>query len=105
MKVFEIDATGRKGELRLDDKRSLGSGGAGTVYSVTGESRYVVKIYHPNETRDNEEKIKSMIAAPPQGVDFEFHNIKFPQFTWPRAAVYSGVNGATAFGASTSTSI
>ena len=59
-----------KGEFIAVDEIALGSGGEGNVYEIKSPEIYlnhVAKIYHPRErTKIREEKLKYMIAYPPE---------------------------------------
>jgi len=66
--------------------RKLGSGGEGTVYSITDNPDLCVKIYHEQKrTPELEKKIKAMIDAPPKDPTIASGHYSI---CWPTHLVY-----------------
>jgi serine/threonine protein kinase len=72
----------------------IGKGGEGSVYSLTGVSGQVAKIYHQAlRTTDREKKLRAMIANPPEDSTCRLsppHN----SIAWPTDLLYENRNFA-----------
>ncbi len=56
-------------------------GGEGKVYDIVGNGHFVAKLYHEKgQTREKEEKLRAMLASPPQGMS--------GQIAWPCDILY-----------------
>ncbi len=56
-------------------------GGEGKVFDIVGNGDFVAKLYHDKgQTREKEEKLRAMLAAPPQGTS--------GQIAWPCDILY-----------------
>ena len=64
----------------------LGSGGEGDIYSVSGDSSKVAKLYHTDRvSRELEEKLRYMVNKPPR-------TEVLSQVAWPMDVLYDGSN-------------
>ena len=64
----------------------LGSGGEGDIYSVSGDSSKVAKLYHADRvSRELEEKLRYMVNKPPR-------TEVLSQVAWPMDVLYDGSN-------------
>ncbi len=86
MTLFGLN--GRKYEL---NQKPFSSGGEGDVYSISGVSDRVVKIYKTSRvTKELEEKIKLMVKRPPSSSVLN-------QVAWPIDAVYDSTDSFCGF--------
>ena len=65
--------------------QEIGKGGEGVVYTVDNDPSQVAKIYHPSlRLAEQEEKLRTMIAFPPQCG----HSSTHLAIAWPTALLY-----------------
>lgn len=86
----------KSGRTYVTPASSLKSGGEGAIFSITGDSKHVLKIYHskPN-LREIEEKLEMMVSNQPDPsvisqiawpVDLIYNSRKFAGFAMPNLA-------------------
>jgi len=70
--------------------RSLGRGGAGTVYLHPADSQQVIKLYHPDFLDSHNyigQKIIAMLNAPPAGQKIRYADKIYIQIAWPQEII------------------
>jgi serine/threonine protein kinase len=65
MKTLKVKTQKGGQDLTLDDSLLLGGGTEGAVYQVSGDDSLVVKIYHDRVGDEHANKLKVMVANPP----------------------------------------
>lgn len=90
-KTLLLKRPGEKPE-RVTLDQELKSGGAGTIYSITGDSNRVIKIYHEKTLVDEgvayQEKVESMLENVPSVPDLQTASGSIVQLAWPVATAY-----------------
>ena len=66
-------------------------GGAGSIWTVSGQKNIVAKIYHKDvNIREYQPKIEAMISSRPASLNKTSINTLFPPYTWPLSQLTQG---------------
>ena len=75
--------------IKLDEMKARG--GAGSIWTVSGQKNIVAKIYHKDvNIREYQPKIEAMISSRPASLNKTSINTLFPPYTWPLSQLTQG---------------
>jgi len=80
---------GNFSRIKLDEMKARG--GAGSIWTVSGQKNIVAKIYHKDvNIREYQPKIEAMISSRPDSLNKTSINTLFPPYTWPLSQLTQG---------------
>lgn len=87
LKLVELAPNGIRRPFAIDPARPLGEGGAGRVYAHPLERNHVIKVYKPDQVAAHADKVRAMLANPPDQQIHQHDSRSWVQIAWPRATV------------------
>lgn len=87
MKLIDHGPGGTRRPFVIDPARPVGEGGAGRVYAHPLDRSLVIKIYKPDQLAAHADKVRAMLANPPDQQVHRHNGRPWVQIAWPQALV------------------